>query len=847
MSQRGIRRLIFTMISFLSLSSLLWIPSAHAAYTVSGTVFRDYNANGARDLNEPGIADVQVTAYNAAGQVLSVVSNSLGIYSLNIPTDETVRIEFTPSASFVFAGAAGTNNDSSVVFVSAARTLDYGLSIPGDYCQQNPDFATSCYSQGDQQTTATAMLQYKSTSAINPLAQANQIGTTWGLGYQRITDAFLKRYAGFGPGGTGTIYVINNASTATPSASPFLDLNAMFGTGADPHDASINYDADRATFPLVGKLALGDVDVSEDDQTIWTVNLDKRELYRIPIGLAGIAPAQADIGRYIIPSADCPAAADARPFGLGMYNALVYVGVVCSAESTGLTTDLRALIYEFNPQTASFTKVVDIPLNYTRGCVDIDNTIVPAVCPSIPDYNARWRPWVNTLDFAANDLDGYVVYPQPMLTDIVFDNGAMVLGFRDRFGDQSGQAALGLDPADNLTNFTGFAAGDIMRLCPSGSTWTLENNGSCGGVTTAGAGTNQGPGGGEFYFGENHPSHDEIAIGGLAQIAGTNQLASTVYDPINDPARKFESGLLWLDNTTGARQQGVLLRSVADNPFGKANGLGDLEALCNAAPVEIGNRVWLDADKDGVQDSDEPAIADVTVELVNAQGAVIASAVTDSLGHYYFSNNPSRIDTPSSIYNITDLRAGGSYTVRIPLNQAVLNNSFVTVQTNDANPNGTIRDSDGDNSNAPAGTGAAGYTQVNLTVTGIGQNRHTYDFGFSTLPTAIVLSRFSATVQDNGIRLEWVTALETNSFGFALMRSSTGQRTEAALITPTLIPATGRGQGASYTWLDDGAKAGQLYWLIEVETDGKRIEYGPFHIQTSQSGQYRVMLPQIER
>lgn len=114
----------------------------------------------------------------------------------------------------------------------------------------------------------------------------------------------------------------------------------MFGTGADPHDASINYDADRATFPLVGKLALGDVDVSEDDQTIWTVNLDKRELYEYPdwVGRHTL-PAQADIGRYIIPSADCPAAADARPFGLGMYNALVYVGVVCSAESTGLTTN----------------------------------------------------------------------------------------------------------------------------------------------------------------------------------------------------------------------------------------------------------------------------------------------------------------------------------------------------------------------------------------------------------------------------------------------------------------------------------------------------------------------------
>ena len=34
------------------------------------------------------------------------------------------------------------------------------------------------------------------------------------------------------------------------------------------------------------------------------------------------------------------------------------------------------------------------------------------------------------------------VYSQPMLTDIAFDNGSLILGLRDRSGDQIGNGTL---------------------------------------------------------------------------------------------------------------------------------------------------------------------------------------------------------------------------------------------------------------------------------------------------------------------------------------------------------------------------------------------------------------------
>lgn len=853
----------WVMLCFLALISLLWLPSAQAAYTISGTVFRDYNANGVRDANEPPISGVTVMAYNANGAVAANSSSSTaGAYLLTIASDEKVRVEFTPSATYEFAGAAGSNNESSVVFVSSARSdLNYGISIPGDYCQQNPDLATNCYIPGDQAGVTTATLlrtpyqvinPYNLTPTVNDLAQAATIGTTWGLGYQASSDklfsaAFLKRHTGFGPAGTGAIYVTNGASGAAPQSSLFLNLDSLLGNGiagADPRAAGGDYQFDRESFPLIGKVALGDLDVSPDDQTIWTVNLATRELYRIPIGLSGVAPTNAAaIGRYAIPTNGCTDAGNARPFALGFNLGVGYLGMVCSGEFD--TADFKALIYSFNLQTGAISAapVVSFPLTYPRGCVDFDPQ--NPVCPA--NFDAEWHPWVSTLDFSSIDLNGYLVYPQPMLTDIVFDNGAMVLGFRDRFGDQSGLESFSPISTDEA-NYNGFAAGDILRLCPDTTgAWVLENNATCGGVgPTAGVGTGQGPGNGEFYHGDNHPNHDEIPLGGLAQKAGAPELASTVFDPIPDPTHTFESGITWLNNSTGAKSSGALLRSQAQNPFGKANGMGDLEALCNAAPVEIGNRVWLDTNKDGVQGADETPIAGVSVELVNDQGTVIATAVTDSNGHYYFSNDKTRTSTTSSIYNITGLVAGGTYTVRIPLNQAALDNTYVTLQKNDAGTNGTARDSDGDNANAAAGTGKTGYTQVSFSVTGVGHNNHTYDFGFITSPTAIVLSRFTATLQEKSILLTWETALEANTFGFELLRSASGQRADAVAIS-AVIPAQNRSQGASYSWQDKDNNPKNVYWLVEIETDGRRTEYGPFRVQPNTAGAYMIMLPYVGR
>lgn len=56
------------------------------------------------------------------------------------------------------------------------------------------------------------------------------------------------------------------------------------------------------------------------------------------------------------------------------------------------------------------------------------------------------------------------------------------------------------------------------------------------------------------------------------------------------------------------------------------------------ATASLGDFVWNDTDKDGVQDANEYGIAGVTVTLYDMNGNPVATTITDATGHYYFSD-----------------------------------------------------------------------------------------------------------------------------------------------------------------------------------------------------------------
>jgi len=66
----------------------------------------------------------------------------------------------------------------------------------------------------------------------------------------------------------------------------------------------------------------------------------------------------------------------------------------------------------------------------------------------------------------------------------------------------------------------------------------------------------------------------------------------------------------------------------------------DYEITLEGQPVTIGDRVWTDANGNGVQDGGELGLTNVTVRLLDATNGVVATTVTDVNGNYLFANQP---------------------------------------------------------------------------------------------------------------------------------------------------------------------------------------------------------------
>lgn len=558
------------------------------------------------------------------------------------------------------------------------------------------------------------------------LANAGQTGTLWGNAYSKqakrlFVSAFLRRHAGMGPLGTGGIYMLDPSAPNLSASLGFVSLDALgFPTHAASGALNVKTNESRGlpavpfnvpthdvdAYDQVGKVSLGDLELSEDGRYLYTINLYDRKLYRLDLQDAAnpVVPTAAQVSSYLIPGACGGNAGESRPFALKAFRGKLYVGSVCSGEDAsgnevGTSADMKLNVFAYDP--ANLTATPDTIYSQALAYRDHDTLQWGA-------ENAKWSSWTKNFHFTDRN--------EPILSDIEFDSkGNLLLGLTDRNGYQTGSNNYSTDLGDTAGYKKAYANGDILKI---------NRDDACNLTPATGSNAQN-----DFYndnarwgsvYGCGDECHAEITLGGMAahRFADKDEVVTTALNPVYYTS----NGYITFNNQNGAQ---VRANEVWFDPywesgqsatnFGKAGGLGDLEILAEPAPIEVGNRVWKDLNGDGLQGADEPGIDGVEVFLVCDDDPInkATSMQTVNGGHFLF----------SSRFNATFMTPGSSCVLSIVPDQAAILGLSLTQQ----NATDTVANADWRDSDAAVQNGKA---EIAFTLGSAGENNHTLDFGY---------------------------------------------------------------------------------------------------------------------
>ncbi len=742
---------------------------------IGGVVFKDFNLNGLKDSEDSGLSNIPLKATCDDGNIYSTTSGDDGVYTFILNSNIIrCRIEADPTeAGFGSAENGQGGVAAPLVSFSTNGNLEHNISIasPATYCQDKPDVLMAALPGGNDGDTGNPENHGVLFSLPTPdigvfddnyskrtlLQTRSDLGAIWGIAYKKSTKtvyaaSVIKRYIPLlhgcsdednnSNGCAGRIYKITDGGTGAVEILVDLGNNEVGYTGLTE---ARNYDGestqkDQEVVDLIGRAGFGDLDISEDEKYLYTINLYTKQLIKID------AESGAIIFKKDIPNpygSDCNSSM-VRPWALKVLGKDVYIGSVCEDKisngyptdsSTDHSSELGAAIQKFDGTNFTLFAKTNT-LNYLK-----PRTWEPekAEGPTY-DQNNNWS-WYG---------DGNEDDNQPMLTDIEFSNsGDLILGYTDRGA---------------FDRVRGNSSGDVRKMCRNADgTYTDESTAvaptNCSSHTVQYLNDSQDNTQTyyEFYRGDyfdynqsnvgyGYAGHPETASGALAMKPGD----SSIYVGMVDGTASYEPGSLgFYDNATGdkvAAQELINRASIDDDPDGeremygsKAGGMGDLELLCDPAPIEIGDYVWSDLDGDGVQDANEPGLANIKVELhsgTSCSGTLIGEATTNIDGYFYFGGiNSINLNSGEAITPDTN------YSICIPLNdQTLLNMKITTQNATDDTIDSDIYD-DGN-----------GYAKIDVTTKAYGDNNHNFDAGFhlASIGDKVWIDNNYNGVQDSG-------------------------------------------------------------------------------------------------
>ncbi|MBL7826087.1 MAG: hypothetical protein JNJ57_05610, partial [Saprospiraceae bacterium] len=375
------------------------------AGVIGGKAFIDYNQDGVQQSGETNVqAGVEVRIYgcdaSGASTFLSATTTDIdGNYYFSGLTDgQTYRVEFALPAGLIAKdyrlGNNGADSRTTVQFVNSPTcSTDIGVFIPSDFCDSNPQVFIPCYTRGNPLAggnvagdPALVGFPYDANGPVNMglitmYADQSQVGSTWGVAYDKkrkrvYSASFLRRHTGLGPLGLGGIYLTDMTLPPATSTSNFVNLSAIgvnLGTvssnvarGLLPDRNQPNSDPEG--FQKVGKVGVGDIDITDNGDTLYFINLNTREMQSLRLDNDGnpatpYTHVASDVSTYPLPAIGC-SGGTLRPWGMKVFKGQVYVGAICDAQTSQNRSDMRAYVLRFTPGPNTWTTIFDFPLTY---------------------------------------------------------------------------------------------------------------------------------------------------------------------------------------------------------------------------------------------------------------------------------------------------------------------------------------------------------------------------------------------------------------------------------------------------------------------------------------------------
>jgi len=411
--------------------------------SISGTVYVDSNLNNQQDSYEVGVRGVKLKATCSDGSSSTTTTDKDGKYLLN-NTSGRCRVEADLSDLGYYA-ASNANGGNTLVGMVDDGVNNYDISVaspksflkdPKVYTVASPG---SFDSNNDPRDTSNDAIIFRNTmpkdgeradnSDREIIVKGIDTGAaTWGLAYAKKSKklyiasnirrfVLMKDADGDDYGDAGAIYMTDIDSNTTTRF--FLATNNEVGytPGITQTDRQVKKERallDRDITKYVGRAGWGDIDLSEDENYLYAVNIGVNQLWKIDVNNP------TSVEKFTITNPYDTSVCDNdmyHPWGLTIKDGKPYVGIICENNvSAG-----AAVVY-FDDNIAK-TLFITSSLGYNKAPGyqkdDAGNG----------DYLENFGSW----DPANSDATWQAEPREAILADIEFDaNGDIALGFVER-------------------------------------------------------------------------------------------------------------------------------------------------------------------------------------------------------------------------------------------------------------------------------------------------------------------------------------------------------------------------------------------------------------------------------